>query len=109
MLVVYLEGEEWFRFEPPPKLAGLERRFLEQMDEDMARGIELGGRRIDRPDARDRGQYVIGQLLMALEADQPKAAAVMCNYLAQRWPELRAIHVTEGDGAFEVELDVSGE
>ena len=109
MLVIYLEGEEWFRFEPAPKLAGLERRFMEQMDEDMARGIELDGRRIASPDAAARNQYVIGQLLMALEAGEPKAASVMCAYLSDRWPSLKAIYVRESEGEFEVELETSSE
>ncbi len=72
--------------------------FFAQMDQDMAKGIQLGRYWVATPNREQCCQYVANRLLTALENENHKLGRLMAAYLLDRLPPLDR-----------VEIDTSGE
>jgi hypothetical protein len=104
-LDVFVDEHRVFSFERSAGVPGRQRRFLEQMDQDMDTGIELGAEWISDPDLKQRTHFVVGQLLLALERGNQPLAATLCTYLVTRLPQLKAVYGMNDDQNVTVELD----
>lgn len=105
MVVVYVDGRERLRMERTGGVPGQVRALLARMEADMAAGIELDGRHITTPDARQRGQFLLGELLAALDRGQVEFARTLLICLSQCWPDLSAVHADSAAGDWSVRLE----
>lgn len=103
MLEVIINGETVFTFERN-RLPGHQRQFLDTMDLDMEKGIELNGLSIKEPESKQRARYVAMNLIMAIQGGNTEMASAMCAYLVQRQPELKQIRAI--DNGIEVEMEL---
>ena len=106
-LTIYRNGELAYEFDKRDGLARMQFAYVQRMDADMDRGIELNGARITSPDQAQRTQFIIGQLLDAVSINDSRGIAMLCRYLARRMPELDAIRVEEDGDEYRVDLEFS--
>lgn len=104
-LVLYLNGQACLEATRSGGVPGHVRAWLARLDADMDNGIELDDGHVAAPDVQQRGQFVLARLLAALAAGETAFAHSLLIYLATRWPELRAIRVSEDDTNWTAELD----
>jgi len=103
-LVVVLDGVSQLEYRHGTVLAEQQAAYLDRLDRRMDGGIELGGQRIDSPDALQRAQYVSLQMLQAVEAGNEAVAAATCAYLAHRLPDLKQVRAFTHDGQLTFDL-----
>ncbi len=102
---IVINNEKVVEHDRNKRLTGLQRRFLDEMDQKMATGIQLGSEKIDGPDTLQRAQYVANTLITALLRENDSLAAACCSYLARRLPDLQQVKArTEENGATMIEL-----
>ncbi len=102
---IVINGEKIIDHDRSKRLTGLQRRFLDQMDQKMDGGIRLGGEQIDDPDPMQRAQFVANTLMTALDDDNEALAAACCSYLARRLPKLQQVRARKtDDGPTMIEL-----
>ena len=103
---VVINGEKVIEHDRGKRLTGLQRRFLDEMDQKMlAEGIRMGSEQIDDPDPLQRAQFIANTLFNALDSDNEALAAACCSYLARRLPDLQQVKAKkENDGATMIEL-----
>lgn len=93
LLKVNIDGEVVFEFDRNTRLPGRQRDFLDKMDEDMDRGIELADRHISQPDSLQRARYVAMHLLQAFNENNQPMITATCAYLVQRVPGLNTVKI----------------
>lgn len=103
-LILYLEGEPAYRFDKREATARMQFAYVTRMDDDMSRGIELGGERIIDPDQTQRNHFVIGQLLEAVGINDSRAIAMCARYLIHRAPQLDGLRIEEDGDEYRVDL-----
>lgn len=103
-LVVVLDGVSQLEYRHGTVLAEQQIAYLDQLDQRMDGGIELGGRRIESPDILQRAQYVSLQMLQAVEAGNESVAAATCTYLANRLPDLKQVRAITRGGQLTFDL-----
>ncbi len=104
-LILYLNGQACLEATRSGGVPGHVRAWLARLDADMDDGIELDDGPVAAPDVQQRGQFVLARLLAALGEGKTDFARSLLFYLATRWPELRAIRVTEDASNWTAELD----
>ena len=104
MLSIYLNDNKCLDYEKNVRTSGLQKRFLDSMDLDMDKGIEVNGEMIDSPDKMQRVHYVAMSLFYGIENKSEGMISATCGYLVNRLPELKQIRATE-DGD-EMTLDL---
>ncbi|MEX2367639.1 MAG: hypothetical protein WD601_13635 [Pseudohongiellaceae bacterium] len=95
LLNLQIDGETVLEFDRNTRLPGPQRDFLDKMDEDMDRGIQLADESIREPDTLQRAHYVALQLLRAYQENNQSMIAATCAYLVQRVPALNTIKVEQ--------------
>jgi hypothetical protein len=103
-LVVVLDGVSQLEYMRTTPLAPAQQAYLDRLDQGMDAGIELGGRRIDQPDALQRAQFIALQLLQAVQAGNEVVAAATCAYLANRIPDLKQVRASTRAGLLSFDL-----
>ena len=103
-LVVVLDGVSQVEYQRGVPLEPAQRDYLDRLDQRMDAGIELGGRRIDQPDALQRAQFIAQQLLDAVQAGNEAVAAATCAYLANRIPDLKQVRAVTRAGLLSFDL-----
>ena len=103
-LSIYINGNKVLDYKKNEREPGLQRRFLDGMDLDMDKGVELNGEIIHEPDKMQRTNYVAMSLLYAIENESEGMISATCGYLTNRLPELKQIRATENGE--EVTLDL---
>lgn len=103
-LVVVLDGVSQLEYRHGTVLAEQQIIYLDQLDQRMDGGIELGGLRIESPDILQRAQYVTLQMLQAVEAGNESVAAATCTYLANRLPDLKQVRAITRGGQLTFDL-----
>ena len=97
-LQILVDGELRAVLDRQASLPGLERSWIEQIDEMLGQGIGSGPGRIENPGLEDKTQFVVGELVKALRAGNEAAIAKLCAYLAYLQPTLcRLDAITQGD------------
>lgn len=104
-LVIYRNGTEAYSFDKREGLARMQFAYVQRMDADMDRGINLDGERILSPDLTQRTRFVIGQLLEAVNLNDSRGIGMLCRWLAQQVPDLDAIRIEDDGDDYRVELD----
>lgn len=103
-LVVTLNGQAVVEYDRNKRLPGHQRQFLDRMDEDMDKGVELAGEWCAQPDQTQRAQYVAMHLVQALQKDEDQVIAAACAYLANRLPDLKQVKAIEQGEEFFMDL-----
>lgn len=103
-LVIYCDGAERYRFDKRDGLARMQFAYVQRLDADMDRGIELDGERVLCPDLPQRTRFVIGQLLHAVNSNDSRTLGLLCRWLAQHVPALDAIRIADSGDEVDVEL-----
>ena len=104
-LAIYRNGEKVYVFDKRDGLARMQFAYVQRMDADMDRGIELEGERILNPDLTQRTRFVLGRLLEAVSVNDSRGIAMLCRWLAQHVPALDAIRIEDEADDYQVELD----
>lgn len=95
MLSVYVNDNKILEYDKNTRHPGKQRQYLEGMDLDMDKGIELSGESIATPDKMQRAKYVAMGLLFGFHSGNESIVSATCAYLANRVPELKQIRATE--------------
>lgn len=103
-LAIYRNGEQVYAFDKREGLARMQFAYVQRMDADMDRGIQLDGERILDPDQAQRTRFILGQLLEAVSVNDSRGIAMLCRWLAQHVPALDVIRIEDDGDDFRVEL-----
>lgn len=103
-LVLIRNQQTVFEFDRNQRLPGKQREFLDFMDEDMARGIEVDGDFIAKPDASNKINYVVARLVQAQHDGDAALVQATAAYLALRSPQLIQLLVEDDGETFSVQL-----
>jgi hypothetical protein len=99
-VAVWMDGAEVLHYDRNKPVPLMQQAYLTKMDRKMDQGIELDGEVIAEPDKMQRAEFVAAQLVSALRNGDDSLAAATCTYLADRFPELKAIRCGQnGSGA----------
>ncbi|RDH83913.1 MAG: hypothetical protein DIZ80_07185 [endosymbiont of Galathealinum brachiosum] len=80
------------------------RRFLDEIEEDMARGIQLGEQKVAAPTDFQKLQFVSLKLFDAIENNDSNILEVLSAYLMSRKPELNEIRIVLSDEIINLKL-----
>ena len=97
LLSIYLNDELIIEHDRDRRLPGHQRLFLDNMDQDMDKGISLDSNVIEKPDAQQRMQYVAMRLVQGILSDNQGTVSATCAYLCNRYDTLKEIHALEQD------------
>jgi hypothetical protein len=103
-LTVVLNGQAVIEYDRNIRLPGHQREFLDKMDMDMDKGIEMNGQSAAKPDLGVRAQYIAMHLIQAIQNDNESMISAMCAYLANRLPDLKKVIADEQGEKFTVDL-----
>lgn len=103
-LTVVLDGASQLEYRRGAELPPDQLAYLNKLDRDMDGGIQLGGRRIDNPNALQRAQFVAQYLMQAVRDGNEPVAAAGCAYLALRIPDLKQVRATTRAGLLSIDL-----
>lgn len=91
-------------FDSQPRLAGKQRQFLDNMDDDMDKGIDLAGESCKNPSDLEKAQYVAMRLMQGLDAEDKSLVSICCAYLGHRYPDLTVIKAKMHKDEIQMEL-----
>jgi len=100
---VTLNKQIIYSYKDKPSPARL-RRFLDEMDNDMSSGIQLGEVHEKNPSLIQKLQYVSVRLFDAIEKKDTNLMELLSAYLMSRKPELKEISIIEKDDLLNLEL-----
>lgn len=103
-LNIYIDDQSVFEYDSSQLLDDQQLAFLDKMDSDMEKGIKVQGELISKPDKQQRARFIALNLLKAISQDNHASISVSCAWLANRFSNLREVHIKRIDGSFEVEL-----
>ena len=103
-LVVVINDVAHLEYDRSKALPDAQRRYLDRMDRDMDRGIDVGSERIAAPDRMQRAQFVALSLIGAVQNGNDALAAAACAWLADRLPELQQVRALVQDQGTAVDL-----
>lgn len=103
-LVIVLNGESQLEYHRDKVLPEAQRAYLDRLDRDMGRGIEIGATRFDDPDLIQRAQFMAINLIQAVRDGNEAIAAASCAYLADRLPDLKQVRAVDKDGQTGIDL-----
>ena len=105
VMAVLLNGTAQIEYNRDISLPEKQREYLDNMDQDMGAGIQLGNQYIEAPNQIQRAQFIALHLVQSLLADNEQHIAASCAYLADRLSDLKQVKaVTKPDGTIGVEL-----
>lgn len=104
LLTLVINDKTVLQYDSSSRLAGHQRRFLQQMDADMDRGIMVGGEMVVEPDMEQRTDYVAMTLVRAALSHNDNLKQAACAYLGHRNPALRKIVAREQGEDIHMEL-----
>lgn len=104
-LVIYRNEAEMYCFDKRDGLARMQFAYVQRLDADMDRGIELDGARVLSPDLAQRTRFVIGQLVEAVNINDSRMIGLLCRWLAQHVPALDAVRIEDSGDEYRVGLD----
>lgn len=91
MLYVILNGDPLLEFDRRKPVPGHQRQYLDNMDNQMEQGIQMGDTFVKDPNPLQRSQFVANSLVNLLLKENYSMAVAMCTYLAKRMPDLQQI------------------
>ena len=106
-LRLVLDGEQVLSYDRRQRLPGIQRRFLDQMDADMDRGIRLQDTQIESPEPEQRLHYVALTLVHAMLDANDNLKLACCAYLADRYPHLVGVVARQDPENIHLQLEFS--
>lgn len=103
-LVVTMNHQSVIEYNRDHPLAGLQRRYLDQLDQRMDQGVTINHQAIESPDEALRAQYVASKLCHALKNNDDATISASCAYLAVRQPDLLQVQIVEDAEGAQIEL-----
>lgn len=103
-LVVMLNGVSQIEYDRSGTLPDRQREYLDRLDQQLDRGVELNGEHVEQPDRIQRAQFVAVHMIHAIKSENEPLAAATCSYLADRLPDLKQVKADE-DGE-EISIDL---
>jgi len=103
-LSIIYNGSAVVEYDRNKALPEQQQEYLDKMDTSMGRGVEIGERVIESPDAGQRLEFVAGQLYQALVADNEAMIAAMCAYIATRSNEATEVRLADNGGQVAIEI-----
>lgn len=103
-LEIILNGDIVIEYPRNTRLPGKQREFLDIMDVDMDKGINLDGKVINSPTNQQRCHYVVMKLIQAMKSNNKGMITASCAYLANRLPTLQQIRANDEGEAVTLEL-----
>jgi len=86
-----------------------QKAYLDNMDNMMANGIELGGKKLQQPELTQKAQFVALNMLGHLKQNDDASAIAMFSYLVNRLPELKQVIAKHQESKVGVEFVFDGE
>ena len=80
------------------------RRYFEEMDADMDKGIQLSEEWVEKPELYQKQLYVSMLLIRCIDAQETNQVKLLQNFIADRYSELSEIRVTQHDEDFSLQL-----
>ena len=106
-LRLVLDAEQVLSYDRRQRLPGIQRRFLDQMDADMDRGIRLQDVQIENPEPEQRLHYVALTLVHAVLDANDNLKLACCAYLADRYPDLAQVVARQDSDNIHLQLEFS--
>ena len=103
-LAVLINNEIVFEFDRELTFADQQLVFLDRMDSDMDSGIKIHGELIMNPDSQQRANFVVMNLIKALQQDNEAVITASCAYLVNRFPRLIEVHANDHGKSVKIEL-----
>lgn len=103
-LVIVLNGESQIQYDRNKSLSDQQRKFLDKMDLEMQRGININNQYLEHPDLQQRAQFVSLNLIQAIEQSDEQLAAAMCAYLAIFLPDLKQVKAEQNSDGVLIDL-----
>ena len=101
--IVSLNNQTVYEFNETRHPARL-RRHLEEIDENLNQGIQLGDQWLDKPDAFQKQQYIAMVLLNALDQNNSDLVSLMSAFLSNKYSQLKEIRATSNEDYFNFTL-----
>lgn len=106
---VFLNGIAQLEYDRDKLLPDHQALYLDKMDTKMDEGIMLGQEQVTSPDLNQRVQFVVANLVHAINTGDESMAAALCSYLALRLPDLKQIRIEEQGEAVSIDFDFENE
>jgi len=103
-LIVVMNGQSVIEYDRNIELPDHQRQFLDKMDADMAKGMEINGQSSTNPDLGMRAQYIAMHLVRAINDDNDSMISAMSAYLATRLPDLKQVKADEQGENISIDL-----
>jgi hypothetical protein len=103
-LTIVINDQPVYEYDKNSTLNGRQLEFLDSMDGDMARGLRVHGELIDKPDTRQRANFVAMNLIRALLQEDDAKIQVSCAYLASRLPDIDELHARDEGGKVSIDM-----
>ena len=104
MMAVLLNGIAQLEYDREMALSDYQQVYLDKMDVQMNDGIVIAGKQITDPDANEKAQFVVANLLDAMKSDNEGLTSALCTYLADRMPDLKQLKITEENEDVSIEF-----
>ena len=86
-----LDGEEVLNYDRSQALPEQQRVYLDNMDDELAKGFVLVDKHIEKPDFQQRTQFVALNCVNALLKGEDQVAIIMFTYLVNRMADLQQV------------------
>lgn len=104
MLTLYRDEQLVLQLDKSEATARMQFAYVQRMDNEMDKGIELHGEGIRSPNQSQRNHFVIARILDAMAVNDQRAMTMYCRYLIHRAPQLDAIRVQEDGDEYAIDL-----
>jgi len=91
LVKLLVNGEAVLEYNKKIELTENQQAYIDDMDQIMDKGIELGGESIAKPELMQKSQFVAFTLMGYLKVKNDESAIAMFSYLVNRLPELKQV------------------
>lgn len=103
-ILLSVNGQASFDFDKDSELEEGQLVFLDKMDSDMDKGIKINGISYKAPDKNKRAEFVVLNLIKALQQNNQAVITASCAYIANRLPEVEEVHVNDMGSGISIEF-----
>ena len=103
-LVIVINSKKEFEYFRDRSLNDKQLRDIEKVELKLNQGIQLGSNFIQNPSDSDKALFLAMQLISSIEQNDDQKIALICAYLATRYPQLKQIKISRRDDDLSIEL-----
>ncbi|MCW8922184.1 MAG: hypothetical protein OQK69_00945 [Gammaproteobacteria bacterium] len=104
IMAVLINGIAQLEYDRNKPLTDYQLTYLDKMDKKMDAGINIDGEIIESPELNQRVQFVVANMLSAMNSDNEGATSALCSYLATRLPDLKQIKIEELEEGVSIDM-----